>query len=348
MIDPYNYVINATAAGNIVTALGSNNLVINTNTLVAGYYDASGDCPTCGDIQLNNAISYSGSNDRSLTFKADSSIILNANIESTGTGALDIILWSDQQAKGGNGVGGLIYLASGVELKSNGGNIILAGGADDGSNGGTASDGIPDGYAWNKLSSAYGGVQLGPMGDSGATSINLLSSGGDIIIRGKTSDSTGYPGFTSQGKIKIDSGAGSITINGQSTSGHGTEFTYGATAQVAITSAKISGTAIDITGVTSRDGYQGLWLTNSSGNVLIQATGGGAVNLTGTNSDTIGGDGFFLSSNGTVQILSQSGTITLDGTGARYDIHSNYNGTSSLYVGNRKNDTTVNLSLIHI
>ena len=96
--------------------------------------------------------------------------------------------------------------------------------------------------------------------------------------------------------------------------------------------------------MTSVSGYQGLWLTNSTGNVLIQATGGGAVNLTGTNNYTASasGDGILFSTNGTVQILSESGTITLNGTGARYDIHSNYNGTSSLYVGNRKDATAVN------
>jgi hypothetical protein len=190
LLDPYNYVINATAANRIGSDLVVTNILISTNAF-SGYYDGLGDCSTCGDILLNNAITYTSSFARTLTLKADSSITIAANITST-TGPLDIILWSDLQQKGGNGIGGYIYLAPGVTLSSNGGKIVLAGGLDNGANNGTSGDGIPDNFAWNAQTNDKAGVQFGPIGGSAGlsgSSINLQSNGGDIIVRGYTSKS---------------------------------------------------------------------------------------------------------------------------------------------------------------
>jgi hypothetical protein len=196
LLDPYNYVINSAGASRIASDLVGANILISTSSL-SSYYDALGDCSSCGDIVLNNAITYTGLNARRLTLKADSSISINASITSTNA-ALDVILWSDMQQKGGNGNGGYIYLAPGVNISSNGGKIVLSGGYDGGAYGGISGDGIPDNFAWNALTNNKAGVQFGAIGGTdglNGASINLLSNGGDIIIRGYTSNATGYPGM---------------------------------------------------------------------------------------------------------------------------------------------------------
>ncbi len=73
-------------------------------------------------VTVYNAIAYTGAGPRRLTLKADSSISIYGNITST-NGALDVILWSDMQQKGGNGTGGWIYLAAGVNISTRGGKI---------------------------------------------------------------------------------------------------------------------------------------------------------------------------------------------------------------------------------
>lgn len=97
----------------------------------------------------------------------------------------------------------------------------MAGGPDDGTNGGTNADGIPDGFAWNGSNSVtygantVGGLTLGPLSGTG-TVVSLLSSGGEIILRGASSNNNSYPGIGSQGNLKIVSGTGKITMYGKS------------------------------------------------------------------------------------------------------------------------------------
>ncbi|MBU3613201.1 filamentous hemagglutinin N-terminal domain-containing protein, partial [Polynucleobacter sp. MG-27-Goln-C1] len=319
LLDPYNYVINATAAGRIASDLASSNILISTSTY-STYYDSYGDCSTCGDISIYNAITYTGSGARTLTFKADSSISIYANIISTNA-ALNVILWSDQQQKGGNGVGGWIYLASGVTISSNGGKIVLAGGLDNGANGGISGDGTPDNFAWNALTNDKAGIQFGPIGGASAisgSSINLLSNGGDIIMRGYTSGVTPYPGMTTQKTFKIDSGAGTITIFGASNVGHGFEWVYGIdAADFVITSASTSSNAISITGSTARSGYTAGIVALRSGNYLIQSTAatGGGIQFVADNQTASGGQMIFSGAGGTAYILSANGPINYSGSG---------------------------------
>jgi fibronectin-binding autotransporter adhesin len=322
LLDPYNYVIRATSAANIASALNGANITINTSSnSLSPYRDELGDCPTCGDITLYNPITYTGSDARKLTFKADSSISLYANIRST-NGALDVILWSDQQQKGGNGSGGWIYLASGVNIESRGGKIVMAGGFDNGAYGGTSGDSIPDNFAWNAFTGDKAGVQFGPIGGNDAingSSINLLSNGGDIIIRGYTSNVSPFPGMTTQKSFKIDSGVGKITMFGGSTTGHGFEWVYGIdAADFVITSASTSSNAISITGATSRSGYSAGIVALRSGSYLIQSTAstGGGIQFIGDNQTASGNQIYFTGSATTAgYILSKNGPIVYSGNG---------------------------------
>ncbi len=329
--------INATGTANINTSviegyLNSGKSVILNSTTVG--------------TSINSNINKTAGGNAILTVKDIGNIKVAAyvNIVSS-SAALDIILWADADNSQGGTVDDFMFIDAGATFNSNGGKIIMAGGPDNGTNGGTSGDGIPDGFAWNGSNSNtygaqnYGGLTIGPRG-GGGTVISLLSNGGDIILRGATSDNSTYPGVTSQGNLKIVAGAGKITIFGKSSKGHGTEFTYGAVPSIAISSSSTSTPAIDLKGTTTASSV-GFWASNNSdGNILIQstaATGGGVV-IEGTSTLN---SGLFLGTGNTninTQVLSQSGNITIRGKG-------NNNNSISLFgdvfIGNRKNANTV-------
>ncbi|MBW7890762.1 MAG: T9SS type A sorting domain-containing protein [Chitinophagaceae bacterium] len=331
----------------VITATGTAN--INTS-VITGYLNAGTSVVfdnTVGGIAINNNIAKTTGSGASLSFTSISFVKVAANVSITSTsGALDIILWADSDNSQGGTVRDFIFTDAGATFNSNGGKIVMAGGPDDGSNGGTSGDGIPDGFAWNGSNAAtdganlYGGLTLGPRAGTG-TVVSLVSNGGDIILRGATSNSNTYPGITSQGSLKIESGTGKITMYGKSTTGHGIELTYAASPSIAISSASTSTPAIDLKGTTSVAVYSGFWTSNNAnGNVLIQSTAstGGGVTIEGTSNNA---QGIFLGVSGTNQIsqvLSQAGTITLKG-------HSTAGTSLALYgdvhIGNRKDATAV-------
>jgi len=296
--------------------VGSN---VSINASVIENYLSSGDLTIdARSITVNSPISYTGITERSLTFKSLNYIDVNASVKATGSGELNIILWSDQSAIGGVDIGGYIDLALGVELISNGGTLVLAGGEDNGANGGTASDGIPDGYAWNSKTTSHGGILLGPADGTTGSSVNLLSDGGDIIIRGKTSGSIEYPGILSAQKFIINSGSGTILMDGDASLAHGIELAYGSNANYAITSNSTESPAISITGSTQRSGYTGAIFSLREGAYLIEsrAISGGGIQIKGGNTNSSGNEIYFngdasnnayiLSKNGPIEILSSS------------------------------------------
>lgn len=296
---------------------------------------------------INSTITKSNGGTSSLTIKDIGNIKIAANITiSSSSNALDLILWADSDNSQGGAVEDFMYLNAGVTLSTNGGKIVLAGGPDNGTNGGTSGDGIPDGFAWNGSSSItygandLGGLTLGPRAGTG-TVVSLLSNGGEIIMRGASSNNCTYPGISSQASLKIVSGTGKITMYGKSTSGHGIELTYGASPNVAISSSSTTTPAIDIKGTTTTGGYSGFWMSNNaSGAILFEssAASGGGIIIEGVSS---GGPGVYFGISGTniiTQLLSQSGTIALKGDGGS-------NASLYLYgdcwVGNRKDATAV-------
>jgi hypothetical protein len=149
------------------------------------------------------------------------------------------------------------------------------------------------------------------------SSVNLLSNGGDIIIRGFTSGSSSLPGITTQKSFKIDSGTGTITMVGGSTTGHGMEWVYGVAADFVITSASTSSSAISITGNTSVAGYIGAIIALRTGSYLIQstATTGGGIQISGSNLAATGNQTYLIGSGGTGYILSKNGPIDIAGSG---------------------------------
>ena len=202
LVDPYDYTIGATAAGNITMALNSGTSVtITTQSNNASYgATASGS----GDITVSNAITKSSGGDATLTLQADRNIIVNNDITST-AGKLNLTLSAANAAgatRGGVDVEG--------NLSSNGGDILIGGAI------GTASHGI--GYATN-LNNTSAAVIIGQ-------NKSVLSTGGSITINGKStvgSSSGNYSGVTSgvyvESGATVVSGNGNLYVTGESAGG---------------------------------------------------------------------------------------------------------------------------------
>lgn len=307
-----------TATGNNTLTVGSatntGTITFNAVTSFAGPITVNG-----GNITVSQNISCTGSGS-GLTLRASGFNYINGKTLQTNNG--NIILWSDtdnsQLAAGATS--DEIRLSAATTLNSQGGKIVLAGGLDDGANGGTASDGIPDNYAYRGTGANVGGVNLGPAEGAG-TVVSLLSGGGDILIRGQSASSATNPraGVVSQTKLAINSGVGRINVLGiSSVDDSGTDlggFTeLNATAlNIAISSDYPgSGPAIRMAGAGASYGLTiGYSSDATTSNLLIQSTSstGGGILLEGTSSSNF--KAIYLLPSGSSQLLSGTGDIIL-------------------------------------
>lgn len=330
-----------------ITVTGAAN--VNTS-VIEGYLNAGTSVIVTNSsvgTTINSNITKSGGGNASFTIKDIGNIKVATNITiSSSSNTLDLILWADSDNSQGGTIDDFIFINTGATISTNGGRIIMAGGPDDGTNGGTNADGIPDGFAWNGSNSVtygantVGGLTLGPLSGTG-TVVSLLSSGGEIILRGASSNNNSYPGIGSQGNLKIVSGTGKITMYGKSSTGHGVELTYGAAPSVAISSASTSTPALDLKGTTSASGYAGFWLSNNAnGNILFESTAatGGGMTIEGVSTNSSGLWFGITNTNIITQLLSQAGTITLKGDGA---LNASLYLYGDLYIGNRKDATAI-------
>jgi len=232
LIDPYDYIINSTAASNIVSALNTGTSVTVTTASSNTSYGAQ--ATTNGDITVASAIAKSAGGDATLTLRADRNIIVNSDIGAT-VGKLNLTLSAANAASAT--VGGVNINAN---LSSNGGNILIGGAA------GTATNGI--GYALNSDSS------------SAAVTIQqnkaLSSAGGNIVINGR-STATGSGSYSgTKGGIYVKSGA---SVN----SGGGNIFMSGiSTADTKVFGFGIEGNSGTVTTFTT---------SGSTGTILVDA-----------------------------------------------------------------------------
>ncbi|AEG31982.1 two-partner secretion domain-containing protein [Thiomicrospira cyclica] len=292
------------------------NITINRAETIAGPISVYG-----GDITVNQNL-ISTANGADILLIASGNITL-ANSRSITTNNGDIIFWSDSDASGSGG----ISLGSGINLNSvngattsglsGGGKIVLAGGND------SDEDGVPDGYA---VSASAPGVRI-------QNNAQIRSGGGDIIIRGKSTNPTsGWDavGLRQEGTLVMDSGTGTIELAGQSDKAYGVELQAGSGAWIdpnsgtlSIQSAATSGTAISLTG--SGFGSYGV-LLNYGNAKTIEATGGGDIVIIGsTTSDEYVGEytsdptfgtnvspwGVFFGDH--TSLLASGGKISVDG-----------------------------------
>ena len=333
--------------GTTVTITNTGTATINTS-VIEGYLNMGRNVmvtnSTSGtwNIDINNNITKTSSATNRLTFRSNGYIYIKDNVAIKSTsGAMDVILWADadDSQKTTNSSSDEINISAGVSIDTRGGKIVLAGGLDDGNNEGVANDGIPDNYAFRGSGDALGAVNLGPSAGTG-TVISLLSSGGEIIIRGYTRTTTSQkPGIVTQNNLVINSGTGRIIMKGFSTYSHGIEFSYGGIPNIAITSDYSGvGPAIQIEGIAVNNGTAVRLNNTTSGNLLIQSTAstGGGISISGDQTTGSGNRAVFTTQNGSntnLQILSGSGDIFLGtSTGGQGRIYNN----GLIYYGIRK------------
>lgn len=207
--------------------------------------------------------------DGTLTLKSTNSIATSGGGRSitaasgATSGKLNTILWGDAD---NSGAGRVYYGAS--SINTNGGDIIMAGGLDDGSNNGIAADGRPDGFA----------IGADAIGAEFASTADIYSGNGNILIRGRATGSTVVYGMLLSNTAKIRSDGGNIQIFAESFSSaanaHGMAINSGGLGTTSITS--VTG---DITVNSSYLGASGsvgivLW-----GEAKIATTGSGDVTM---------------------------------------------------------------------
>ncbi|NBD19343.1 filamentous hemagglutinin N-terminal domain-containing protein [Aquabacterium fontiphilum] len=258
LIDPFDYVINATAAANIVAALNTGTSVtVTTQTSQAAY---GGGASGSGDITVASAINKTAGGNATLELLADRNIIVNSAISST-SGTLGITL-----SAANNTASNLGGVAVNANLTSNGGRILIGGA---GGNQTTAqSYGI--GYALNS-SSTSAAVQIG-------TNVAIRSGGAHITINGR-SGATGSGTYSgTRGGIyvlsgaTVDTGGGNLYMSGHSTA-HDKVFGFGLEANSGTTTTfrtASSGGGIVVDARNSQDPLGSLGLTNNGSQARIQ------------------------------------------------------------------------------
>ncbi len=298
------------------------------------------------DININEDIISSLINE-DIILKATGDITSADNITLKSNNG-NITLWADSDANN-DGYIGLeqninINTANGLtDQDSGGGKITLAGGSDDGSNNGTANDGIPDGFAfaksttagtWSDLGEKTGGINIGT--DSYTTAenrISFYSGGGDIKVNGKSDHGLGIMllGSSTGSTQMIDAGSGTIEFSGVNlNTWHGIEFNAFGGSTLTLKSSSDETTAISIYGEVQGNqttDYQ----AGFQGNANIYSYGEGGVDFTGKTSSSV-----YNGIIGNINTYVNSGDITFTGDSANSSSHININGT----FGNDGSDIT--------
>ena len=298
-------------------------------SLTATTTGSSNDLTLGGDIEVNGPITFTSARD----------IILNTNLVKSYASSEDIILrakrdittqTNDTTSLAVTSTGGNILFTSDTD-DTNGGGILIKGGTVIDSNGGditfAGGDTSGTGYATGR-SVANSGWYIEGLRITGTASniVDIDSDGGNIIMRGKTSNNggtgtsiiaeNGGAGLSFySGNIDINSGTGTLYLEGQS-------YTYGSIYSAGInfgirdssytfnlSSSNTTSNAIRIVGnhnINQTSGYTYGLLSFTSG--TIQATGSGG----GIRIDTEAtGDVYGLAAAQELNILAASGPIQL-------------------------------------
>ncbi len=278
LIDPVNFSISAGLGAQTTSSIGASTLVNNllTNNVTIA---TSGDTTGFGDITIASNVVSSSAN--SLTLKAHRHINHNSGITvSTAGGA--VTYWADSD---NNATGNINFLGA-ATINTGGGSLTLAGGADSGA-------GTPQGSA----------VQI----TTDAGNLNFNTAGGDVLLKASAGSAGTAMAFS--GGLSIDAGAGSITMEGVSsttTQSNGIVF-KGVTT---LASSKASGTAISITGNNAANSPAVAFdaIGAPPGLMIVKATGGGNINISNTPNSTIGSS-LYLEN---VRVLASTGDITIN------------------------------------
>ena len=274
----------------IVTVASIQN-ALNAGTSVTVTTGASGTNSQTGDITVANSITKSSGGAATLSLLAHGSINFSANaIISSVSDILNVVLNADSDASGF----GAISMASGSRINSNGGNITLGGGADPLTSTAKGTVGVTLNNA--QLNAAGGNVSIRGQGVSGAGSYGVYIYGGSIVST------------TGLGTVLIN-GTGN---SGASNSSYGVRLS-GATTRVSTEAGALNITATaPSTGSAAYGFYSdtGAYLQTTSGDVNV--TGNWLDNYGIVVSNTTVSD-FIRTQNGNVSFISDGAISLLKG-----------------------------------
>ncbi|MBP6091448.1 MAG: hypothetical protein KA521_09350, partial [Crocinitomicaceae bacterium] len=264
------------------------------------------------NININNNILYTGSTNRTLTFKSATDIVVATGVSITSSAAsLNLVLRAAVNA----GQRGVITLNAPI-INTNGGHFWAGGG--------------PTDVTWNSLTVGTEYARTWTFNEIGLSLIggSISTNGGSIEMKGQ-SYSTGSTMGTNHGlfinNTSITSASGSIKIegklNGKFTNGTGCNI-ESSTGAVTISSTtgqiNILGNGTDIAG-TANGWRVGTHLIASNFPFTINSTSGAIIveGYAAFNNNTFADvEGLVLFSSGTdrLKVTSQSGAISLKGT----------------------------------
>ncbi|MCG5644531.1 glycine-rich protein, partial [Flavobacteriaceae bacterium LSUCC0859] len=307
----------------------------NTSDVTIGSaIDISGPITVYGsNIAINEDLdTQNGSANGDISLKASNNIVLAANKSITTDGG-DVMFWSDSDASGTTTTaGGTIALLDASSINTAGGNITLAGGSDDGGalaglSGLTASDGIPDGYAIG----AYGMTAHGAVNATAGLTLDkaIINAGtGNVILRGQgTGNATNfqmgtrlYGGSITAKDISIDaigsiqgssSSSWGLSLEGFSLQGSGNIKLSGKGGRAGVSNSDSNQAGVEIRAAMDNTTQHAQVRATGNGTILIKGTGGSGSLSTSNN---LQATGIRILSGQTNPILSESGSITLEGT----------------------------------
>gem|GEM_PF-5284272 len=288
----------------------------NTQNLTLGSLDIQGPISLYGgDIVLSENIS-STSSGASITLKATKDINLSAN-KSISSNNGDVVLWANSDGESENGA---VILRDSSDITTNGGHLWVGGGS-----GTTTWNGITvgDGHA-------VSGTSISPSNGGSASksgvyleNFTATTNGGNITLKGKSENT--YYGFLTHQDITLDAGVGKINIEGIATgsgSRGGVTGFHDDSAVFTINSASNASDAITVNFDTTSGTFHGATL---AGRINLIATNGGGIVFTslGDANDYGLRLGYSTSDKGELNLLSNTGTITVDFGDRGYKVESN-------------------------
>jgi autotransporter-associated beta strand protein len=293
LLDPTDSTVTQAIADGYVSTLNSGTSVENMVT---------------GNMTVSNGVQIqkTAGGDATLTLKAAGNITIGSGVtieSAVGANKLNVILWSDSDVSGG----GAISFGGNASINTRGGHLTLAGGA------GSVT---PSGYA-SQITTVVAG------------NLSFTTAGGDVLLKASVASvPLNNPAFAVQflGGLSIDAGAGSITMEGLSST---TSALVGISFEgvTTLASSKASGTAISITGDNTSGSAAVRFFTDGTGVpnlMIVKATGGGNITINSTGSGTTG-TRLFLEN---VRVLASTGDITI-------------NSSQNITIENQLNATTI-------
>ena len=186
--------------GNYVEFTGNITSSANGDIFIKSIINGNNPSVYIGAVTINKSVGTG-----TLTFQASGRVMNYGTLSATGTGLLNVVMWSDYDNT--NNDGGISQFGT---LSTNGGNVWMGG-----------SNTTSGSYTWN-------GLTVGDGPSIGTTNYNchsidiygpITTAGGDVLIWASNAANCGTNGIVSDGSRLINAGSGDITLIAYQTSG---------------------------------------------------------------------------------------------------------------------------------